>query len=319
MVSIITGVSGQDGILLSQYLVARGEKVIGITRSSLKKENKKFTTDLESTLFSLKQCDLTDFTSVVNLIEEYKPKKIFHFSAQSSVSRSFIEPRETYRSITESTINLLEAMRQLSPHARFFNSASSEIFGETTTPANSRTLHAPLSPYATAKSAASLSVVNYRDVFSLHASNGYLFNHESKFRKRNFVTHKLINHAKAIKNGCVDKIQLGDISIRRDWGWAAEYVEAIDKIVSMERPDDLIVATGFSMSLQVFAENVFSHFDLDFNEFFQANDNFIRPFDIHCSRADISETLEKLDWEPQTIGLDVVNRLCIELIDDQHE
>ncbi len=319
MISVVTGVTGQDGLLLSQFLIARGEKVIGITRSDVKKVKLRLPLELEKDLFILEHCDLTDFTSVMNLIEEYSPTKVFHFSAQSSVSLSFIEPRDTYRSITETTLNLLEAIRLFSPHTKFFNSASSEVFGEATTPANSRTLHAPLSPYAAAKSAAALSVVNYRNAFSMHASNGYLFNHESRFRKKEFVTHKLIHNAQAIKNGNLDKIQLGDTSIYRDWGWASEYVEAIDKIISRNRPEDLVIATGVSISLQNFAESVFSYFDLDFREFFHADERFIRPFDIHCSKADINETLVKLDWAPQTIGLGVVQRLCAELTEHQHE
>jgi GDPmannose 4,6-dehydratase len=311
--SIITGITGQDAILLASRLTQNKEKVVGVTRGDSRSAFERLPQFLKNDHLKVVQCDLSCPTSSLQLIEEYKPERIFHFSAQSSVGLSFEEPHLTCVSIFNSTLNLLDALRKSSKKTRFFNSASSEVFGETPFPASASTLHSPKSPYAVAKASAAILVANYREAFSLFAVNGYMFNHESRFRSRSFVTHKLVHSAISIKSGQSNLINLGNVSVMRDWGWASEYVEAIQKMIELDNPQDLIIATGVSFSLKEFAEAVFGFFDLDFEEFYRVNDQFARPLDIHCSRACIDETLIKIDWEPRTFGRDVALRLCNEL------
>lgn len=313
MTSIITGITGQDAILLASRLIQKNEKVVGVTRSDSESAIERIPNFLKNDRMTVVQCDLSCPTSSLQLIEEHKPEKIFHFSAQSSVGLSFKEPHLTCVSIFNSTLNLLDALRKSSKKTRFFNSASSEVFGETPLPASPSTPHSPKSPYAVAKASAAILVANYREAFSLFAVNGYMFNHESRFRSSSFVTHKLVHSAISIKSGQSNLINLGNVSVIRDWGWASEYVEAIQKMIELDAPQDLIIATGVSFSLKEFAEAVFGFFDLDFKEFYRVNDQFARPLDIYCSRACIDETLIKIDWEPRTFGRDVALRLCHEL------
>ncbi|RME81886.1 MAG: GDP-mannose 4,6-dehydratase, partial [Zetaproteobacteria bacterium] len=308
--ALICGVSGQDGAYLARLLLQKGYEVWGTSR------------DAEAASFSnLKKLGIldqvrrlsmvmTDFRSVLQAVVQADPDEVYNLAGQSSVGLSFAQPVETLQSHALGTLNLLEVVRFLKKPIRIYNASSGECFGDTgDVPANERTPFRPRSPYGVAKAAAHWEVVNYREAYGLFACNGILFNHESPLRQRRFVTRKIANGVAAIVRGEAKELVLGDLSVQRDWGWAEEYVQAMWLMLQQDDPDDYVVATGETYSLQDFVAEAFRYVGLDWKDYVRTDPSLYRPSDIRTSRADPSYAMRKLGWRAKLKMHDVVRRL----------
>ncbi|MDB4476558.1 GDP-mannose 4,6-dehydratase [bacterium] len=299
--ALVVGVSGQDGSLLSKFLLEKGSRVIGASRdpfaSSMKNlETLSITSDIE-----LVTMVPEDISSVFAVVQRYQPDEIYFLSGQSSVGLSFTLPLETINSFVQSTLSILEVCRQVNPKIRQYHAGSSECFGDIREGAAAEDYpFNPMSPYAVGKASAYWLVKNYRAAYGLHASTGILFNHESTLRPERYVTQKIVRSALAISEGRQDRLELGRLDIRRDWGWAPEYVEAMWKITQQNDASDYVVATGKSHTLQQFVEVVFQEVGLDWNEHVVVSERHMRPADIQHSCGDASSIKRYLDWEAVT-------------------
>ena len=309
--ALIIGVSGQDGAYLSKFLLEKGYAVWGTSRdaqvSSFYNLHRLCVRDrVEVTSMSL-----NDFRSVIQVLSKIRPDEIYNLAGQTSVGLSFEQPVETFESITLGTLNLLEALRFLQLNARLFNASSSECFGNTNgEAATEETPFRPRSPYAVAKAAAFWQTANYREAYGLLASSGILFNHESPLRPSRFVTQKIVLGACEIAAGRQDKLELGNIDIQRDWGWAPDYVEAIWLILQQREPEDFIISTGKTHSLKTFIQLVFSQVGLDWQDHVILTPEYYRPTDILVSRSNPSKAKEKIDWASRH-SLEDVARLMV--------
>jgi GDPmannose 4,6-dehydratase len=239
------------------------------------------------------------------------PDEIYNLGGESSVGLSFDRPLDTFESITVGTINLLEAMRFIGKPTKFYNASSSECFGNTDgQPANEETPFRPRSPYAVAKAAAFWQVANYREAYGLLACSGILFNHESPLRPERFVTQKIVAAARRIANGSKETLRLGDISVQRDWGWAPEYVDAMWRMIQAPTPQDFVIGTGKTHSLEVFLDTVFATLGLDWHQHVVTDPSLKRPTEISVSRADPSRVLDRLQWSCRT-GMDDIARKMV--------
>jgi GDPmannose 4,6-dehydratase len=240
----------------------------------------------------------TDFRSVLQVITQTEPEEIYNLSGQSSVGLSFEQPVETMESIATGVINVLEAIRFFGKKIRFYNAGSSEVFGDIDgCAADEKTPFRPRSPYAVAKAAATWQVSVYREAYDLFACSGILFNHESPLRPNRYVTKKVIEAAWRIYNGSDEKLNLGDISIRRDWGWAPEYVRAMWLMLQQEKPDDYVIGTGRSYSLENFVEVTFDLLNLDWRDHVSYDRSLVRPSEISLSVSDPRKAASRLGWE----------------------
>lgn len=310
MRALICGISGQDGTYLAKLLLAKGYSVVGSSRdaqvtnfANLSKLGIRDDVQLESMA-------LHDFRSVLQLIHRIRPDEIYNLSGQSSVGLSFDQPVETLNSITNGTVNLLESIRFLDRPVRFYNAGSSECYGDTLEAgANEDSRFNPRSPYAVAKAAAYWLVANYREAYGLHASTGVLFNHESPIRPERFVTRKIVATACRIFRGSTEKLKLGNVQIRRDWGWAPEYVDAMWRILQCKVPGDFVIATGTSNSLEEFVSETFSVLNLDWREHTVTSEALLRPTDISEGRGDPRKAQEILGWKAHSRMKDVVAKM----------
>lgn len=254
--------------------------------------------------------DLTDYAEVTRVVADVKPREIYNLAGQSSVSVSFSEPRETFISIALTNLNLLEAIRSVWSQARFFSAGSSECFGDTQGEvATEVTPFHPLNPYAVAKCAAFWQTANYRKSFGLHASTGILFNHESPLRSERFVTQKIISAVKKIRAGEQTKLELGDLTIQRDWGWAPEYVEAMWLMLQQEQADDYVIATGETHSLAEFVETAFSLVGLNWRDYVESKPALSRPTEAMVSQGDPAKAWRVLNWRSTLRMREVVLRM----------
>lgn len=308
--ALICGVSGQDGAYLSQLLLSKGYEVWGTSRDA---QMASF-----ALLHQLKIADqvktlsmsLTDFRSVLQVISKVQPDEIYNLAGQSSVGLSFDQPADTFESITLGTINLLESIRFINPKIRFYNAGSSECFGDTGENfADENTAFRPTSPYAIAKAAATWQVSLYRKAYGLYAATGILFNHESPLRPERFVTHKIVSTVCRIANGSNEKLELGNIDIRRDWGWAPEYVDAMWRMLSIKEPEDFVIATGETQSLREFLEAAFETVALDWQQYTIINQNLMRPSDPLEIKGLPKKARQYLSWEPKVKGSELVGML----------
>jgi GDPmannose 4,6-dehydratase len=307
--ALIFGISGQDGAYLAKLLLEKGYEVHGTSR------------DHEATSFSnlkllgikdkvtLHSVVLSDFRSVFTVIERVRPQELYNLAGQTSVGLSFSQPVETFESISVGTLNVLECMRMLKSGLKFYNAGSSEAFGNTPNGAREDTLFQPRSPYATAKAAAHYSVANYREAYNLFCCTGILFNHESPLRPSRFVTQKIVSTAVRIKKGSGEKLELGRTDIKRDWGWAPEYVDAMWRMLQQTAPDDYVIATGVSTSLQDYVAKVFECLDLDWRNFVSINAGLKRPSDIDLSFGLAEKAEKKLGWKAQVHLPEIVSRM----------
>lgn len=308
--ALICGVSGQDGSYLAQLLLSKGYTVWGTSRDaqgSIFGNLKKLGIFGQIKLISMVP---EDFRSVFVAIKQSSPDEVYYLAGQSSVGLSFEQPAETIQSVVIGTLNMLEACRMFDKEIRQYYAGSSECFGDTQGhPANEQTPFNPRSPYAVAKVSAYWLVDNYREAYNLHACTGILFNHESPLRPARFVTQKIISTARRIAAGSNEKLTLGRMDISRDWGWAPEYVDAMWRMLQLEKPVDFVIATGETFSLEDFVAHAFSALGLNWKDHVMQDQSLFRPTDILISRADPTKAKEKLDWVAGIRGGVVVNRM----------
>ena len=308
--ALICGVSGQDGAYLSRLLLDKGYEVFGGSRDA---QMGRFG-NLKS-LGILKRVQLisftlTDFRSVLQAIVRIEPDEIYNLAGQSSVGLSFQQPVETLESVAIGTLNLLECLRFTRLPSRLYNAASGECFGDTGgQTADEATPFRPRSPYAVAKAAAFWELANYREAYGLQAGSGIFFNHESALRPERFVTRKVVAAACRIARGSQEKVTLGDLSVKRDWGWAPEYVDAMWRMLQAETVSDFVIATGESHSLQEFVELAFATVKLDWRKHVEFDAELIRPSEIRAGAGNASKAARELGWKPRFRMPDVVRMM----------
>jgi GDPmannose 4,6-dehydratase len=308
--ALICGVSGQDGAYLAKLLLEKGYEVIGTSRDA---QVGSFMNLERLGIRDSIRCSsmvLNDFRSVLTVIKQIDPDEIYNLAGQTSVNLSFEQPVETLESIGTGTVNLLEAIRFLAKPVRFYNAGSGECYGDTRgEAAREDTPFRPRSPYAVAKATAHMLVANYREAYGLHASTGVLFNHESPLRPLRFVTRKIAAAAAAISLGSGARLVLGNLRVKRDWGWAPEYVDAMWRMLQQDRADDYVIATGESRALEEFVAAAFRRVGLDWHEHVDFSSEFVRPADIEESRGSAAKALAILGWSAQAKMDDVVARM----------
>jgi GDPmannose 4,6-dehydratase len=295
--ALICGVSGQDGGYLAQLLLAKGYQVVGSSRDAqIAPLNNLIRLGIRDRI-EVESVALNDFRSVLQALIKVAPDEIYNLAGQSSVGLSFQQPVETLESISVGTLNLLEAIRFTGKPIKFYNACSSECFGDIADCADENTPFRPRSPYAVAKAAAFWEVANYREAYNLFACSGILFNHESPLRPARFVTKKVVSAACRIAASSREQLQLGNIAIRRDWGWSPEYVEAMWLMLQQEVPDDFVIATGESHSLEEFVAAAFAQVNLDWRRYVVINPDFFRPTEIAVSRGNPRKARETFGWQ----------------------
>tara|TARA_R110002020_G_scaffold78506_1_gene197398 strand:- start:8094 stop:9080 length:987 start_codon:yes stop_codon:yes gene_type:complete len=316
-VALITGITGQDGSYLADLLLEKGYRVIGAKRRTSTIRTERIDHIYENEDFILEYFDLGDASSMWRLLSKHKPDEIYNLAAQSHVRVSFDVPLNTVDGVAMGTLRLLEAMKHIVPKARFYQASSSEMFGDNTeVPFNEESKFMPASPYACAKVFAHNLIRNYRESYGLHASSGILFNHESPRRGETFVTRKITLAAARIKLGLQDKLHLGNINAKRDWGFAGDYVKAMWLMLQQDKPDDYVIATGRMYSVAEFAEMVFKHAGLgSYKKYVEIDERLFRPHEVPKLLGDCSKAKWQLDWRPEMPFED----LCKALYDHDYE
>jgi GDPmannose 4,6-dehydratase len=313
--ALITGITGQDGSYLAELLLSKGYQVHG-----LKRRASSFNTDRLDHIYEdlheagtqlyLHYADLTDAGSLMKLLPQIAPDEIYNLGAQSHVKVSFEVPEYTVEVDAAGTLRLLEAIRQTGLDCRFYQASSSEMFGSTPPPHNENSMFHPRSPYGCAKVFAHNITVNYRESYGLHASCGILFNHESPRRGETFVTRKVSRAVARIKCGVEDKLRLGNLGARRDWGYAPDYVRAMWLMLQQNEADDYVIGTGNTHTVREFVELAFAAADLDWNEFVEIDTRYFRPAEVNVLLADASKARNVLAWEP-TVGFEELIQLMV--------
>ena len=306
--ALITGITGQDGSYLAELLLAKGYEVHGLIRRS-----SSFNTQRIDRIFDrlkLHYGDLSDSGNLTTLLLHISPDEVYNLAAQSHVRVSFDVPEYTAQVTGIGCVRLLEAIRQLGLHPRFYQASSSEQYGKVqAVPQSETTPFYPRSPYAVAKQLAHWSVVNYRESYGMHASCGILFNHESPRRGETFVTRKKVKAAARIKLGKQDKLLLGNLDAKRDWGHAKEYVEAMWLMLQKDEPDDYVIATGETYSVREFLTVAFEHLNLNWRDFVDIDAKYYRPAEVDLLVGDASKAKAKLGWEPKIKFVDLVKEM----------
>jgi GDPmannose 4,6-dehydratase len=315
--ALITGITGQDGSYLAELLLAKGYEVHGIIRRSSSFNTARIDHIYQDPHESGAQLflhygDLADGSVLSRLLREIEPHEVYNLGAQSHVRTSFDVPEYTGEICGLGTIRLLEAMRQTGITPRFYQASSSELYGRVVeTPQTEETPFYPRSPYGCAKAYAFHITRNYREAHGFFACNGILFNHESPRRGETFVTRKITRAACRIKVGLQDKLFLGNLNARRDWGYAPEYVEAMWLMLQQDEPDDYVIATGESHSVSEFLDEAFGHVDLDWKEHVEIDPRYYRPTEVDLLLGDASKARQKLGWEPKVTFKELV-RIMVE-------
>lgn len=295
--ALITGVTGQDGSYLAEYLLEKGYQVIGMVRrtSTINFDRIKHIQDR----LEIVQGDLLDQMSLIGILQEYRPHEVFNLAAQSFVPTSFTQPVLTGEFTALGVTRMLEAIRIVDPTIRFYQASSSEMFGKVQeVPQRESTPLYPRSPYGVAKVYGHWITVNYRESYNIFGCSGILFNHESPRRGLEFVTHKITHAVARIKLGLADELRLGNLEARRDWGYAGDYVQAMWLMLQQDAPDDYVVATGETHSVREFVEEAFSYVDLDWQQYVVQDPKFYRPAEVDLLVGDPSKAMNKLGWEP---------------------
>jgi len=299
-VALITGVTGQDGAYLSQFLLGKCYEVYGIVRQTGKPNisNLKYLRINEKV--KLLNSDLADLPKIINVIEQIRPDEIYNLAAQSSVALSFAKPIATYEFNTKSTLNLLEAIRTINPDIKLYQASSSEMYGNIDRddlPVTEKHYLNPASPYGVSKASAHMLTKTYRESYGLFASCGILFNHESCLRGKNFVTKKVIETAVRISRGVEHELILGDLQICRDWGYAPEYIKAMWLILQAEHPDDFIICSGSCHSLEEFVSVAFSCLDMDYRQYVKHDGSLHRPSELTYIFGNNHKAVSELNWD----------------------
>ncbi|MEZ4441074.1 MAG: GDP-mannose 4,6-dehydratase [Polyangiaceae bacterium] len=313
--AVITGITGQDGSYLAELLLEKGYEVHGIIRRS-----SSFNTDRidhiyrdqhedDARLF-LHYGDLSDASSIQDTIAKAEPDEIYNLGAQSHVRVSFDTPSYTGDITGLGATRVLEAVRRVAPNARYYQASSSELFGKVVeTPQRETTPFHPRSPYAAAKAYAFYMTQNYREAYGMYACNGILFNHESERRGETFVTRKITRAVGRIKHGLQDKLYLGNLDAKRDWGHAADYVEAMWRMLQQDEPEDFVIGTGETHSVREFLDLAFARAGLDPADHIAIDPRYFRPAEVDLLLADPTKAKEKLGWKPQVSFLELVERM----------
>lgn len=310
--ALITGINGQDGSYLTEFLLDKDYEVHGIIRRASTFNTGRINHiyqdphDAGARLF-LHYGDITDSTNLGRLLNEIQPDEVYHLAAQSHVRVSFDQPEYTGDTTGLGTTRILEAMRAGDVKARFYQASSSEMFGNVQeTPQTERTPFYPLSPYGAAKVYAYWITVNYREAYGFHASNGILFNHESPRRDPRFVTRKITRAVAHIKDGLQDKLYLGNLDSKRDWGHAKDYVRAMWLMTQQPEPADYVIATGETHSVREFLVHAFTHVGLDWEDYVEIDPRYLRPTDVNMLLGDASKAKRTFGWEPELTFEDLV-------------
>lgn len=308
--ALITGITGQDGSYLAELLLEQGYKVIGMVRrtSTINFDRiRHFQEEVE-----IVQGDLLDQMSLISILQEHRPTEVYNLAAQSFVPTSFTQPVLTGEFTALGVTRVLDAIRIVDPSIRFYQASSSEMFGKVQeVPQRESTPFYPRSPYGVAKVYGHWITVNYRESYNIFACSGILFNHESPRRGLEFVTHKITNAVARIKLGLDTELHLGNLEARRDWGYAPDYVRAMWLMLQQDAPDDYVVATGETHSVQEFVEEAFGYVDMDWQEFVVQDPKFYRPAEVDLLVGDPAKAGEKLGWEP-TVSFRELVRLMVQ-------
>ncbi|MCU1693574.1 MAG: gmd [Frankiales bacterium] len=310
--ALITGITGQDGSYLAELLLEKGYEVHGLIRRA-----STFNTDRIDGIYQdphvddrrlvLHHGDLTDGTGLVNLVREVQPDEVYHLAAQSHVKVSFEMPEYTGDTTGLGTMRLLEAIRLSGIDTRFYQASSSELYGSTPPPQNEQTPFHPRSPYSVAKLYGYWAVVNYREAYGMHATNGILFNHESPRRGETFVTRKITRAVARIQAGLQPDLWLGNLDSVRDWGYAKEYVEGMWRMLQADTSDDYVLATGHAMTVRDFCIAAFSRAGLDWEQYVKYDARYERPSEVDALIGDAGKAERQLGWRAQTYGDALVN------------
>jgi GDPmannose 4,6-dehydratase len=307
--ALITGITGQDGSYISELLLSKGYEVYGLERrkaledQSVKRPNNAI----------IIPCDITNCASVYSAMLQVMPDEIYHLAAQSFVAPSFADSFQTLDTNIMGTLNVLEAMKNLVPKSKMYFAGSSEMFGKAEeVPQTEKTRFHPRSPYGVSKCAGFYLCQNYREAYDLFICNGILFNHESPRRGIEFVTRKITHSIKLIKEGKLDKIRLGNLDAKRDWGFAGDYVEAMWLMLQQDKPDDYVVATNETHSIHEFIDEAFKVAQLDKNNYIELDPNMLRPSDVVLLQGDYSKAKNVLGWEPKVKFKELVKMMVEE-------
>lgn len=319
--ALITGITGQDGSYLSELLISKGYEVHGVIRRSSSFNTGRIDHIYQDPHHDEKRLllyygDLSDGTGLRRILEKVRPDEVYNLGAQSHVRVSFDEPEYTVDVVALGTLRLLEAVRDFQERTgsqvKFYQAGSSEMFGKIMEiPQTEKTPFYPRSPYAAAKVYAYWQTVNYREAYGLFACNGILFNHESPRRGETFVTRKITRSATRIKLGLQEKLYLGNLDAKRDWGYAGDYVEAMWRMLQQDEADDFVVATGKNYSVREFLDRVFSRLELDWTKYVEIDPRYLRPTEVDVLLGDPSKAKKKLGWEPR-VNLDQLVDMMIE-------
>lgn len=325
MKALITGITGQDGSYLSEFLEKKGYEVYGLERRvAMEDQNLRHREGIKGKIIP---CEISNYGSVFSAIEQVKPDEIYHLAAQSDVGYSFKDPFQTFQTNIDGTLNVLESMRKIVPKARMYFAASSEMFGEVLeTPQTEKTPFNPRSPYGISKVAGFYLCKNYREAYNMHISCGICFNHESPRRGKEFVTRKITSGIKKILDGKERKIKMGNLDAKRDWGFAGDYVEAMWLMLQQDKPDDYVIATGETHSIKEFIQEAFhvanqklykenrigDELPLIWQDYIEVDPNFIRPSDVNLLIGDASKAKRVLNWEPKTKFKDLIKLMMEE-------
>ena len=306
--ALITGITGQDGSYLAEFLLGKGYKVIGVVRRSSTTPYERISHLVDR--IELASADLLDQTSLTDVVHDFQPDEIYNLAAQSFVQASWTQPVLTGEFTALGVTRILEAMKKAAPKSRFYQASSSEMFGKVhETPQRETTPFYPRSPYGVAKVYGHWITVNYRESFNLYAVSGILFNHESPRRGLEFVTRKVSDAAARIKLGQQKEVRLGNLDARRDWGFAGDYVEAMWLMLQQDEPDDYVIGTGDTRSVRELCEVAFDHVGLDYRKYVVQDPKFFRPAEVDLLVADPAKAKAKLGWEPRVTFHELVRMM----------
>ncbi len=308
--ALITGITGQDGSYLAEFLLAKGYRVFGMVRRSSTETFERIEHLMDR--IELVQADLLDQLSIINIVQKIRPREIYNLAAQSFVPTSFEEPVLTGEFTALGVTRMLEALKLAGRGIRFYQASSSEMFGQVThSPQTMKTPFHPRSPYGAAKLYGHWLTINYRESYNLFAVSGVLFNHESPRRGREFVTRKISDGVARIKLGLQHKLVLGNLKAKRDWGYAGDYVKAMWLMLQQSQPKDYVVATGETHTVQEFVEEAFAHAGLNWKRYVVINKEFFRPAEVHLLCGDASEARRQLKWKP-VVGFKELVRMMVD-------